>query len=292
MSSPLEPPQKDYPNTYFVQDRSSQDEVSRVAIQDQMLTTAMGGVLSEQTGQMRLQRVLDVGCGTGGWLIETAKTYPHIQLLVGVDASRKVIEYGRAQAAAHGVSDRVTFRLMDALLILEFANGFFDLVNQRCAGSFVRTWDWPKLLGEYQRVCRSGGTIRITEPGILHESTSPALTRLYGMFQCAMYRAGHLFEENTTGITAHVPGLLTRYGIQQVQSKAYTLEFQAETEAGEAYFQNTMYLFRTLRPFLQKWGCANRDYEAVYQQFLQEGRQSDFHSTWAFVTAWGINLYR
>jgi hypothetical protein len=35
---------------------------------------------------------------------------------------------------------------MDALRMLVFPDAFFDLVNLRCGCSYVRTWEWPKLL--------------------------------------------------------------------------------------------------------------------------------------------------
>jgi ubiquinone/menaquinone biosynthesis C-methylase UbiE len=40
--------------------------------------------------------VLDVGCGTGGWLMETAKTHPMIEKLVGADISARMVEHARA----------------------------------------------------------------------------------------------------------------------------------------------------------------------------------------------------
>ncbi|MBV9230204.1 MAG: methyltransferase domain-containing protein, partial [Chloroflexi bacterium] len=157
------PPHKELPNTYFVQDRTNETELARLQVLDQILTNGMGGVLPEQPDPTRFRRVLDVGCGTGGWLIAAAKQYPTMTQLIGVDASKSMIKYARAQAAAQQVSDRVEFHVMDALLMLEFLNGYFDLVNHRAATSWLRTWDWPKLLGEYRRVCKRGGVIRITE---------------------------------------------------------------------------------------------------------------------------------
>jgi ubiquinone/menaquinone biosynthesis C-methylase UbiE len=64
------------------------------------------------------------------------------------------------------------------LRMLAFPNGFFDLVNLRCGSSFVRTWEWPKLLEEMRRVCRPDGVLRLTEPAILTHSSSPALLHL------------------------------------------------------------------------------------------------------------------
>ncbi len=174
MSTPTEP-QREHPSTYFVQDRSNEEELARLRAQDQMLTAGMGGVLPEQLDPTIFQRVLDVGCGTGDWLIETAKAYPTIPLLVGVDISEKMLNYARIQAEEQQVSGRMQFASMDVLRMLEFPNEFFDLVNERLGASFLRKWDWPKLLSEFGRVTRPSGVIRLTECD-LTENNSQALT--------------------------------------------------------------------------------------------------------------------
>ena len=124
-----------------------------------MLTAKMRGVLPEQPDPKIFKRVLDIGCGTGGWLIEAAKTYPSMSMLVGVDVNSQVLEYAQTQATAQGVGDRVQFQAMDALLMLEVPASYFDLVSQRLGISYLRTWDWPKLLSEYLRVTTPGGVI-------------------------------------------------------------------------------------------------------------------------------------
>src|SRR5215472_14472607 len=128
MSTPTNP-RPEHPSTYFVQDRSNEEELSRLQTQDQMVTTSMGGVLPEQVDPTIFERVLDVGCGTGGWLIATAKAYPTIKLLIGIDINRKMVEYARELAERAGVADRVEFHVMDGLGRLEFPQDFFDLVN-------------------------------------------------------------------------------------------------------------------------------------------------------------------
>jgi hypothetical protein len=64
MTTPSEP-RREHPSTYFVQDRSNEEELNRLRVQDQMITAAMGGVLPEQQNPGAFQRVLDVACGTG-----------------------------------------------------------------------------------------------------------------------------------------------------------------------------------------------------------------------------------
>src|SRR5215813_4845211 len=104
----------DQPNTYFVYDHHNKDELRRLTIQDQMITEVMGGLLSEQTDPSVFHSVLDIGCGSGVWMIEAAKQYPEMYL-TGIDISHRMVEYACQQARANKVNDQVEFRIMDAL---------------------------------------------------------------------------------------------------------------------------------------------------------------------------------
>jgi len=278
---------KDYPSTYFVQDRSNRDERTRVQIQDTMITKEMGGVLPEQAAPALLRQVIDVGCGTGGWLIETAKTYPDISSLVGIDISSRMIEFARKQAKAEQVDDRVDFQVMDSLRAIEFPDHSFDLLNQRLGWSYLRTWDWPSLLTTYQRLTRPGGVIRITESDVLGTSTSPALTQLYEMARNALYRAGHLFTPEQDGVTGKLPDLFRHHGLQNIQTRAVVLEYHPGTELTENFAEDIKLLFRTLQPFLRKWGRVPDNYDAIHQQALAEIQQPGSFSTGRLVTVWG-----
>lgn len=287
MSSPTNP-RREHPSTYFVQDRSNEEELNRLRTQDQMVTTSMGGVLPEQPDPTIFQRVLDAGCGTGGWLIEAAKVYPSMRQLVGIDRSSRLLDYGRAQAEAQQVHERVEFHIMDALRMLEFPNDFFDLVNLRFGMSFLRQWDWPKFLQEFQRVTRPGGIARVTEPEMLSESNSPAHMLLLQLNVQAAYQAGLAFAPDGRGVLSGVPRLLRQHGLEQVQTRVYTLEYRSGTPEGQLFVEDSMRVFRTALPFLRKWTHVPDDYEAIYQQMLAEIHQPDFVATWKMVTAWGI----
>lgn len=274
-------------HTYVVQDRSNDEELTRLQIQDKLATTGMGGVFSEQPDPTAFRRVLDVGCGPGGWIIEAAKSYPNLQVLIGIDASSKMIEYARQQATAEGVDDRVEFHVMDALRMLEFPHKYFDVVNHRAAFSWLRTWDWPKLLQEYLRVCRPGGIIRATEANFIKESSSPALTQLVQLTIQAMYNAGHYFALQGDGVISHLAAVLQRSGVQNVQTRTYTLNYRAGTPEWQGFFDDERHLFHVIRPFLLKWARVPDDYEEIYQQSLIEMQQPDFVGTVEVLTAWG-----
>src|SRR5258708_14248782 len=95
---------------------------------------------------------------------------------------------------------------------------YFDLINQRLGISFLRTWDWHKLLTEYMRILKPGGVIRITESEMSGDSTSsPALNRFYQFMIAAFYQSGHLFNEQGSSVIQELEPLLQRHGLQEVQ---------------------------------------------------------------------------
>src|SRR5262245_10589315 len=134
-------PDPDHANTYTVPDRFSQENLERLLIHDRMFTSAMGGVLPEQPDPARISSVLDIGCGPGGWLIAAAYASPHRSRLVGVDINEKMIDYAQAQTQALQLADRVAFHQMDGLRPLAFPAAHFDLINERFAMPWLRTWE-------------------------------------------------------------------------------------------------------------------------------------------------------
>lgn len=278
--------QTESPSTYIVAE-TNEDELYRLNIQDTLTTQQMQGVLSEQKNVETIRNLLDVACGTGGWLIETAKTYPAIEQLVGIDISNKMIDHAQIQAKKEGVSNRVQFRVMDALRLLEFSDASFDLVNQRFGMSFLRIWDWPKILKEYHRILVPNGILRITEADVSssEESSSTALLRLNALFGEAFLRGGYSFTEK--GITDHIASLLEQYGYRNVQSRYRVTEFHAETEQGKLFIENMEKLYRNAKPFLSKWVKLPEDFDRLYQQLVQELHEPNFFMKGKLLTVWG-----
>ena len=274
------------PSTYIVQDRSNQQELERLVYQDQMFTTIMGGPLADLPHPEHFQRILDVGCGTGGWLRETARTYPTISSLIGVDISKKMLDYARNQTLAQGLSDRVEYLSMDALRMLEFPDKFFDLVNLRFGQSYLRTWDWLKLLQEFRRVIKPGGIVRVTDTLLVNEEIEayPALSELCLLLNRAFAQAGHALPD----IEKSLPELLARHGFIDAKTRLYVPTFTAGTKEGQMYIEDLTRIFKTTLPFLQKWTRVPENYEDLYQQLLKEFQEPNFTITWPIVTSWAI----
>src|SRR3989441_9766417 len=76
-------------HSYYV-DPETAEEMSRLMRQDRLVTQAMGGPLPEPHDLQKMQSILDVACGPGGWVIDVAWRYSHLQV-VGVDISETAI---------------------------------------------------------------------------------------------------------------------------------------------------------------------------------------------------------
>lgn len=270
-------------STYFVYNRQhDKEELRRLIIQDWMVTAAMGGVLAEQPDPTVFRRVLDVACGTGGWVIEAARRYPEMHLW-GVDISHRMIEYACAQARGN---DRVEFRVMDALRQFAFPDDAFDLVNLRFGVSFIRMWEWPGVVSEMLRVTRPGGVVRITDAGIVQESTSPALRAFQLQVVYALERAGHVMGGDEGGVTGYLVPLLERCGVRRVERRVCSTRYEAGMGEGDAYVEDVCCAMRTLKPFVQRW-VGVRDYERVCQVAREQMGWADFCAAGELVTVWG-----
>ncbi len=77
------------------------------------LSDQRANVLAAAIARRRPQSVLDIGCGWAELLLRIVAAAPDARGL-GVDSDERLIERGRANAAARGLSDRVELRANDA----------------------------------------------------------------------------------------------------------------------------------------------------------------------------------
>jgi ubiquinone/menaquinone biosynthesis C-methylase UbiE len=271
---------REYSDTYVVVREQGEEELQRLIVQDNLFTKGMGGILPEQDDPAQFKRVLDIACGPGGWLLETAMAYPHMSLF-GVDSNARFIAYAQSQVEARHLTD-VTFRTMDATLMLEFPRDYFDLVTMRLGSSFLRTWDWGKLLSEMARVTRRGGVIRVVDADIASQTNSPALEAFFTLLVNAFYQSGHLFEAVPGSLTARLPALMKQHtGSNNIQIRMAAIENRAQSP----YCKDVAHLLSTIRPFLSKWGQKLDD--QLVQRVLAEMQQPDFLATIIVHTVWG-----
>src|SRR3954447_12846638 len=81
----------------YVFNPESPTEMARLINQDHMLTQSMGGPFSGLPDISSLHNILDLGCGSGGWVLDAASALPDAKVK-GVDISHIMVDYANAHA--------------------------------------------------------------------------------------------------------------------------------------------------------------------------------------------------
>lgn len=284
---PGDQPSNENENTYIL-DTSSGAEMARLMKQDRLLTEGMGGLFPERGDVSTMHDILDIACGPGGWVLDTAFAYPKTQV-VGIDLNRTMVEYARAQAWSRGL-ENAHFQVMNARERLDFPDESFDMVNARFLVGFMPQAGWSPFLRECKRITRPGGIIRLTEFDEPGTSNSAAFETWKNFTFRAISKAGFTSSPggHNYGIMAILGRLLRDVGCEQIGQRAHVIEFSYGTEGHEPMYQNCKIAFQLVQPFIVKMGVLSEaEVQERYNQMLVEIMSEDFCAVWSYMTAWG-----
>jgi len=274
---------------YFIKD--SGPELTRLLERERFFSRILGGPLPEHADQARFvasfQHVLDVACGSGGWVLELAQRYPHLEV-VGIDIDPRAVRYATTQART-GTLDNASFRVMDATEPLDFPNDFFDLVNARFLVS-IGAAAMPGTIRELFRITRPGGFVRLTETEDYSITTGPAFEKLSAMFLQAEKLTGFSFSPTgrTSGQTVVLGRLLREVGCQNIQRKPTVIEWSAGTDEHEPMIQHIGMWAKMIQPFLIRAGVTTQEEsDQLYREADIEMLSDDFCALMNLLTVWG-----
>ncbi|MGB8347336.1 MAG: class I SAM-dependent methyltransferase [Ktedonobacteraceae bacterium] len=281
-------------NTYFI-DSEGAAEMARLLDQDVLVTNSMGGLFPERAGSDTLEGIhdiLDVACGPGGWALNVCLDYPDTEV-TGIDSSEMMVLYARAHAKARRL-DNVRFKVMDAMKPLEFPDASFDLVNSRALVGLMTPQTWPQLVREMVRVCRPGGTIRLTEFE-MPMTTSPAFEKISDLILRAMQKVGRTYSPDGRyfTLTPMLGSLLRDAGCVSIEKKPHILDFSSGTEAHDGYSQDLILGFGLVLPFLlhiepiTHEGVKKELFEQTLREMMSEMQAEDFCAFAYGATVWG-----
>jgi SAM-dependent methyltransferase len=273
-------------NSYFI-DGENAAEMARLIDQDHTITKGMGGLFAAIPDLSRITRVLDLGCGPGGWANEVAYAHPAIQV-EGVDNSQIIVEYANQQARIQGL-DNAHFSLGDITNPLDYPDNSFDLVNGRMIG-FLPTAAWQQLMRECLRVVKPGGIIRLTEFESPGTSTSAALENMVELLGRALAVTGQNFAPrgHRIGISAVLRRQLKEAGAINLKQIAHVIDYSADTDAHESFLKDWRTAFKLMEPFLVATGVTTTaEFDQLYNQMLIEMMSSDFSAVMFLQTVTG-----
>ncbi len=287
MPDPVNP--KATTDSTYVLNADSELELSRLLLQDRLLTKAMGGVWPEQADVTSIRYVLDLACGPGGWVLDIAAAYPEKDVM-GIDVSQAMIRYAKAQAHALHLEDNTDFAVMDISNRLDIPDESFDLVNARYLVGVLPRDRWAAFLQECWRLLRPGGLLRLSEPE-LPITNSIACEQMNIKITQAMQRAGYGFSPQgyQFGMVMELEPLLRAAGFEQTNIRTSATNASSGTENHEVNAQNLAIIYEQVLPLLVKTGVAAslEEVTPLFEQACNDLQGRSFHSVQVYLTAWG-----
>ncbi|KAL0466353.1 S-adenosyl-L-methionine-dependent methyltransferase [Neurospora intermedia] len=151
-----------------------------------MMVQLDGKLYLSPLDKKKVQKVLDVGTGSGLWAIDFADEYPHAEV-IGTDVS---------PIQPSWVPPNVKFEIDDCNLDWTYADDSFDFIHMRMLAGVVT--DWEKLFRNAFRCSKPGGYVESLGSGIHLLSDDGSVKE-----GTAMHQWGKVFGEAGKKIGRH-----------------------------------------------------------------------------------------
>jgi len=125
-----------------------------------------------RVGEPPIQRVLDIGCGTGDLTRLTARYFPTAHV-IGADFTEAMLHIADARTRPESTASRVGYLRANARRLPVPAESFDVIMSAFVARNLV---DLPGVFREFRRVLRPQGTVLTLE---ITEPSSPLIGRLF-----------------------------------------------------------------------------------------------------------------
>jgi ubiquinone/menaquinone biosynthesis C-methylase UbiE len=247
----------------------SSAEIQRLLQQDRQLSSLLDDARLLALNFSQIRRVLDVGCGVGGWAYRMATNYPSMHIL-GIDKNPYLI----AQAQAFHRAGNLTYIVQDMhhLEAAPFTPGAFDLVHMRFLVGDVSFQQFAPLLQSLAHLCQIGGLLIWSEAELV-ATNSPACDLLQSMILRALQVAGRSFSSGytlTLGIVNAMSKWLYEAHFDIVRDKDYLLDVSAQTQQHSRFVSLACALALQIQPFLLETGVTT---PATFENLLTTLRQ-------------------
>ncbi|MCJ1368523.1 hypothetical protein MMC16_007667 [Acarospora aff. strigata] len=169
-------------------------ESDRLDIVHKMFEVRLGGKLHKAPLGKSLQRVLDIGTGTGIWAIDMGDKYPSADVrglisYLGDSIYVSILGNDLSAIQPRWVPPNVRFEVDDVEADWTYGEKF-DYIHARCMAPSIR--DWPKLIRQCYEALTPGGWVEIQDIDIAWTSPDGSLKE-----DSSMLKASRLFIEGT-----------------------------------------------------------------------------------------------
>jgi ubiquinone/menaquinone biosynthesis C-methylase UbiE len=235
-----------------------------------------------------MERVLQLGCGTGDWLFDLAKQHPQLHIY-GIEQDENVLQKAKARRNL-GNQPQIELRLMDLTAPLPIPDNYIDLIHIRSGALWLPPALWPALLQETARILKPGGWLFILEGDYFEVSSSAFMQLHYAMIKAMMHMDRTMDHSGVTfGVGLRVPRMLMQAGFEEVAYDLNILDagFMGGM-AGRIYRAQIMNFISHAKPLVVQSGALSATaFDALMEQQQQELQDPDVCGWEMLISAYG-----
>ncbi|KAI8049961.1 S-adenosyl-L-methionine-dependent methyltransferase [Syncephalis plumigaleata] len=219
-------------------------------------------------------RLLDIGTGTGTWLLEMANTFPDCQC-VGIDNASIMPN--------NVVLSNCQFQSMNILNGLAFPDNHFSYLHQRHMLAAIPTDHWRLHLTECYRVAAPNGWLELVETDYLIHNPGEAADQLNALITTTAGFLGWAIADYRT----RLPWLMSSVGFSDVQPITHRLPLgDWAPHPRRNPWSNVERLFSAIAPFIYQVCGVD---ELTLARLLHEAKEEadQYQSYWVIQTVCG-----
>ena len=249
-----------------------EQEIDRLDLQHYMLRYILKGNYLAPIVQP--ERILDIGSGTGRWLMEMAQEFPGAAL-TGMNLTLPEPEKAAFPSNYH-------FQAGNALDGLPFEDASFDFVHQRLLLFAIPLVCWPQLINELALVTRRSGWVELIEVNPYFQQMGPATTRIVDLVVQAATQRG--LDMN---ISQRMTSLLGEAGLRRVGTSTQIVPLgHWGGHLGRMALADIDAVLQAMKPLVVAQTRTDlEEFEGLAIQMLKE--VEEFHTTFTFHVAYG-----
>ncbi|KAG2204896.1 hypothetical protein INT46_009849 [Mucor plumbeus] len=239
------------PRDELEQDRLNSQHFSLKALYDGNILPSVKELLPSNA------KILDVGCGSGCWVMEMAIDYPQYKI-TGLDMADMFPTTIRPE--------NVKFELHNILSGLPYPDQTFDYVHMRLLITGIRTEEWPMVIAEIHRVLKPGGLVQLVESDFTEESNVQIVETFNKEFRDAMVEIGQ-----DPWVGSKLGSLLsqTEFDVLESNEKYFDYSLPLDPLAKEMLI-NWKNAMMSIKPLLaHRFGASTDLYNTIVDRYIE-----------------------
>ncbi|EPB91728.1 hypothetical protein HMPREF1544_01439 [Mucor circinelloides 1006PhL] len=202
-------------------------------------------------------QVLDLGCGSGCWVMEMAIDYPQYKI-TGLDMADMFPTTIRPE--------NVKFELHNILNGLPYPDQTFDYVHMRLLITGLRTEEWPTVIAEIHRVLKPGGLVQLVESDFTEETNVQIVETFNKEFRQAMVDIGQ-----DPWIGPKLGSLLTQTDFDVLESNERYLDYSLPLNPiAKEMLTNWKSAMLSIKPLLaHRFGTSTDMYNSIVDRYIE-----------------------